>query len=566
MDMEEDVVVEDMETDTGETVEHKLRRLLHIGASSASIQLQGGYRRTGSNYGLNQASIAGIHLFELTGLADLLQPAADSGLTNLALQHVKKALETKDLADRRAVYLILSAILKINCKQTRTEVYRILTDLIDTPEDLFEFVFYHKKVFPKRPAGMGSGMRKMIKNWYLKQDAYDLALEVSRVRSRHNWNHADLIKLCRVSSKDPGLDVVLASLVRGTTKTEEKYKDKPAAQPILEYLTCVRDINSCHNEERAIELIDKHSFDMECVPTHLRRHTRIWEHALVRMPLRGVLTNLRVMASGNFLSSEDAPVLLKLVNILRDPIALRASKLDPLEILVILAQAEVGWRLPDRGAPNHKESVKKRVPRYSPHVSVLQELKNMLATSLTFVPKLSPVTMVVCVDTRSSLTDESFGCWGLSIARSLSVTLLSLLHAGADIRLVTMTPDGPAPSPLSVGDTVQALTARLEALPRSAQVIDPSKLLTWVRQTQGKVDLVLLATHSTNPVEDRTGLWVQMEQFRADQNNVKFVYWALHCKKVHPGIRNPGNPNMLDLAGFSSDAKRILQAYAKDCF
>ena len=46
MDMEEDVVVEDMETDTGETVEHKLRRLLHIGASSANIQLQGGYRRS----------------------------------------------------------------------------------------------------------------------------------------------------------------------------------------------------------------------------------------------------------------------------------------------------------------------------------------------------------------------------------------------------------------------------------------------------------------------------------------------------------------------------------------
>ena len=57
-----------------------------------------------------------------------------------------------------------------------------------------------------------------------------------------------------------------------------------------------------------------------------------------------------------------------------------------------------------------------------------------------------------------------------------------------------------------------------------------------------------------------------MEQFRTDENNVKFVYWALHCKKVHPNIRNLANPNMLDIAGFSSDAKRILQAYAKDCF
>ena len=46
MDMEADVVVEDMETDSGEIVEHKLRRLLHIGTSGASIQLQGGFKRS----------------------------------------------------------------------------------------------------------------------------------------------------------------------------------------------------------------------------------------------------------------------------------------------------------------------------------------------------------------------------------------------------------------------------------------------------------------------------------------------------------------------------------------
>ena len=41
----EDVVVENMETDSEDSVEHKLRRLLHIGDTSASIQLQGGYKR-----------------------------------------------------------------------------------------------------------------------------------------------------------------------------------------------------------------------------------------------------------------------------------------------------------------------------------------------------------------------------------------------------------------------------------------------------------------------------------------------------------------------------------------
>ena len=134
--------------------------------------------RTGCNYELNQAIIAGIHLFEVTPLSDLLQPPANSGLTNLALQHVIQALET-NLVDMRAVFLTLAAILKIDCKQTRTKVYEILAGLIVTPEQLFEFIFYHKKVFPKRPLGMGSGMRKVIRNWYLMQDWHDLALAVS---------------------------------------------------------------------------------------------------------------------------------------------------------------------------------------------------------------------------------------------------------------------------------------------------------------------------------------------------------------------------------------------------
>ena len=116
--------------------------------------------------------------------------------------------------------------------------------------------------------------------------------------------------------------------------------------------------------------------------------------------LREVLIQLRSMTTNKLLSAEDDPVLIKLVNMLRDPIALQASNLEPLEILGILGQAEVGWRLPDLGLPNHKESIKKRVPVHKPHISVIQELRNMLTASLPLVPKTSPLSMVICVDTR----------------------------------------------------------------------------------------------------------------------------------------------------------------------
>ena len=44
----------------------------------------------------------------------------------------------------------------------------------------------------------------------------------------------------------------------------------------------MREMKKCHDEEKALELIDKHSFDMESVPTHLRSYSRIWEQALAR--------------------------------------------------------------------------------------------------------------------------------------------------------------------------------------------------------------------------------------------------------------------------------------------
>ena len=86
-------------------------------------------------------------------------------------------------------------------------------------------------------------MRKFISKWYLAQDPYDLALEVTRIRSRHKWSHADLIKLARVRTQDPAVSAVLKAVVRGLPSAQEAFRDTPEAQPILEYMTCVKVIN-----------------------------------------------------------------------------------------------------------------------------------------------------------------------------------------------------------------------------------------------------------------------------------------------------------------------------------
>ena len=61
-------------------------------------------------------------------------------------------------------------------------------------------------------------------------------------------------------------------------------------------------------------------------------------------------------------------------------------------------------------------------------------------------------------------------------------------------------------------------------------------------------------------------MWAHMEQFKMDNNNAKFIFWALHARMVVPSICQDRSPNMLEIGGWSPDIKRIVQAFGKDYF
>ena len=65
------------------------------------------------------------------------------------------------------------------------------------------------------------------------------------MRSRHFWDHKDLINLAKVRSTEPGRDVVLSYLMQGIKKTQHRFRGDTDAQPILEYLACMRELNEC---------------------------------------------------------------------------------------------------------------------------------------------------------------------------------------------------------------------------------------------------------------------------------------------------------------------------------
>ena len=129
-------------------------------------------------------------------------------------------------------------------------------------------------------------MRRLLSSWYLSQDPFDLALEVLRVSGRHRWSHADLIKMARVRSSDPARAAVLMALVRSPDTARKEFGSRPESQPILEYLTTVQTLKRETDPAVAVGLVEKHSFDVDMLPSHLLQHPSVWEAALPRLPLR----------------------------------------------------------------------------------------------------------------------------------------------------------------------------------------------------------------------------------------------------------------------------------------
>ena len=123
-------------------------------------------------------TIGGINKDVLKTVATLIQP--NVGNTNLALQHCLAARDHGH-ADKRALFLVLSgdnlslylspqlskpfvpvACLRIDCKQTKTKTYKAIQSLIHSSDDFFEFIYYHQKIFRKKPRGMGAGQLVLV--------------------------------------------------------------------------------------------------------------------------------------------------------------------------------------------------------------------------------------------------------------------------------------------------------------------------------------------------------------------------------------------------------------------
>lgn len=269
------------------------------------------------------------------------------------------------------------------------------------------------------------------------------------------------------------------------------------------------------------------------------------------------------MAFKGFLSSEESVVKKKVEAVLRDRHALRASKLQPAEILGILTQVEAGFALSPSGT--HATAHQRRVPRLKPHPDLEKELAKMLDSSSMNVPKL-PCKVHICVDIQSD-KNQCWGAWNLSCLRAVSLTIFSLLHADTDLTVSYYKQNRLKFIDVSARDTMDTILGKLTEKAGTASKVQPEGLLRWNRESGGTrpTDLVMIVTDS-NILASPDDIWAELEQAKVDNIRVKFIHWALASKELEVSPHNENFPNTLGITGWSQDSTRIIQAFAKDFF
>ncbi|RXG61177.1 60 kDa SS-A/Ro ribonucleoprotein [Armadillidium vulgare] len=95
-------------------------------------------------------------------------------------------------------------------------------------------------------SGWGRGMKRAIKNWYLKWEPRELALEVTRNPSAYTWSHKDVLKLAHINLKELplgkcGHSLVLHYIFSGLESTKKKYEDEKNAAELLQLLDVLTD-------------------------------------------------------------------------------------------------------------------------------------------------------------------------------------------------------------------------------------------------------------------------------------------------------------------------------------
>lgn len=417
--------------------------------------------------------------------------------------------------------------------QFRRSAYEIMLKVCKIPTYLFLFINYCKVI--NKSTNSSSGWNNLHKNyiskWYNEKNVNDLLYLVTKYANRNGYTHRDVLRLSHVKPKDETFNTVFKYIVNGIDNNS------------INFISDYENLKKTKEPKFVIEMIKKHNFVREHIPTSFLSSCEIWTALLDKMPLLAMLRTLNKMTQvGVFENSKNVDHVIDMIS--NDSIRKKA-KIHPMQILISLKMYSSGHG--DKGSLS-----------WNPNQRIVDCLDEAFYASFKEVQPTGK-KILICLDVSGSMTMGS--CVGSSCIMPLEV--------GAAMSMIWLVTDK--------NSEVMAFTQKLVPLNISPRRrlddnlnsmrrlnfgrTDISLPFTWALQNKKKYDAFIVITdnetnyNTINPID---ALYKYKEQMNLP--DTKLIVMATSVTDF--SIAN-GDHSCLDICGFDASVPDVINDFIR---
>jgi 60 kDa SS-A/Ro ribonucleoprotein len=427
----------------------------------------------------------------------------------------------------------LAFVVKNTADENKKYALSNLSKVCRISTDLFAFVEFYKQL----GGGFGSSVRKAINKWYQSKTPDSIAYQMVKYRQRNGWTHHDVLHLSHAKAKNEQENTCFLFAKQSANKSVDM-TGKEMPRIIEGYIKA----SKAKSEKEIVKLITDYKLPREAIPTNFLNNASVWEAMLEDMPATALIRNLGVMSSNGLLQNLSSSEKL-VVKKLSDVEWLRKSRVHPISVLT--ASKIYGKGTGFRGT--NSWNVNRRI------VDVLQ---NAFYSCFDNVEPTDE-TYLLGVDISGSMTWEgSSGINGVLTAAECAIALAMVLNKqnenslimGFSTRFIN----------LNIRYTDKFETALKRVYGSGFGGTDCSLPMRYATEHKLDVDKFIVITDS----ETYAGGQHPSEALRDYRNKMKKNSGLIVCatSATQFSIADPKDPKQIDIAGFSPDVPRIINA------
>lgn len=416
-------------------------------------------------------------------------------------------------------------------QENRAYAYSVVNDLCWTATQLFEWVKYIRFF-----GGFGRGFRRAVSAWY-HQPIEKISLQVAKYRSRHGWTHRDLLRVSHVKPNNGHLQSLLEKVVYPERLRADSWR---AAEQ--KWLYWLKRLAETLDEDTTARMVSEHGIPWELLPSGMMKSKAVNDALLPSMGYTALLRQLgRLQSVGSLVPLQAAT--LRVAGRIADPVAVKASKIHPLNVL-----AAIGTYGQGHGARGNLEWGQ-------PISSIMQALDDAFRLSFGNV-KPTGKRLLIGLDVSGSMYHGKIG--GIpGISPLKAEAAMSMIHAREPLVQFFGFSTGFVPLSITPRDTIHSAMKEMGGLPFGGT----DCALPMVYALQSKIPVDCFIVYTDNETWSGGLHPCQALQDYRRKMNIPAKLIVVGMTSTGFSIADPADPLTMDVVGFDTAAPAAMAEF-----